>query len=57
MKDTLAHTVLMYVHQTASLVSVNTRTDRVLHVLKDGWVAIVQQVILHKSLLSHFTFR
>lgn len=56
MKDTLAQTVLMYVHLTASLVSVNTRTDRVLPVLRDGWVVIVQQVILHKSYFSHFTF-
>lgn len=56
MKDTLAQAVLMYVHLTASVVSVNTRTDRVLPVLKDGWVVIVQQVILHKKYFSHFTF-
>lgn len=45
-KDSLAQTVLVYVHLTASLASVNTRTDRVLHVLKDGWVVIVQQNVL-----------
>lgn len=63
MKDTLAQTVLMYVHLTASLVSVNTRTDRVLPVLKDGWVVILQQVIFaqkfifsfHISLINHFS--
>lgn len=47
MKDSLAQTVLVYVHLTASMASVDTRTDRVLPVLKDGWVVIVQQVILH----------
>lgn len=47
MKDTLAETVLVYVHLTASTASVDTRTDRVFPVLKDGWVLIVQPVILH----------
>lgn len=55
MKDILAQTVLMYVHLTASMASVDTQTDRVIPVLKDGWVVIVQLVILHKSifLISH----
>lgn len=54
-KDSLAQTVLVYVHLTANMASVDTRTDRVLSVLKNGWVAIVQQVNLHKSifLISH----
>lgn len=56
MKDILAQTVLMYVHLTASMASVDIQTDRVLPVLKDGWAVIVQQVILHKSYFSHFTF-
>lgn len=56
MKDTLGQTVPVYVHLTASMASVDTQTDRVLPVLKDGWVVIVQQVILHKSYFSHFTF-
>ena len=54
MKDTLAQTVLMYVHLTASVVSVNTQTGRVLPVLKDGWVVIVQQVILK---MFHFKLK
>lgn len=52
MKDTLAQTVLVYVHLTASMAIVDTRTDRVLPVLKDGWVVIVQPVILHLFLLN-----
>lgn len=40
----MAKTVLVYVHITANMASVDTRTDRVLPVLKDGWVVIVQLV-------------
>lgn len=54
MKDTLGQTVPVYVHLTASMASVDTRTDRVLPVLKDGWVVIVQQVILQKKLFFSF---
>lgn len=56
MKDSLAQTVLVNVHLTANMASVDTQTDRVLPVLKDGWVVIVQQVILYKSYFSHFAF-
>lgn len=51
MKDTLAQTVPVYVHLTASLASVDTQTDRVLPVLKDGWVTIVPQVHFTHNLL------
>lgn len=43
----MAQTVLVYVHLTANMASVETETDHVLPVLKDGWVVIAQLVIMH----------
>lgn len=46
----MAQTVPGNAHPTVNLTPVDTRTDRVLHVLQVIWAIIVPQVILSKNI-------